>query len=414
MKVCVIGVGYIGLPTGSILAENGFNVVGVDIDGDYLDSLRHKKFKSNEMGLIELINKNMDIGSLRFSISIEKADVFILCTPTPLKADKTVDLSYLLDGLESIVPFLEKDNLVIIESTVPPGTTNNIIKPLIESQGHIVGDDIFLAYCPERVIPNDILVELLYNTRLIGGSTKKCQERAMSFYKHFAKGEIITEFADLVELVKIIENSYRDTNIAFANELALLCNKLDLDVYKAIELANKHPRVKILNPGIGVGGHCLPVDSYFISNNHSDFTKIIKLSRQINDNMSNAVSEKIINLLDNIENPIVAIWGLAYKGNSNDIRNSPAKKIFNTLKEMYLEIRVFEPLVYDDDINVGINSLVDASILIVLVDHKEFIEFDYNKYIPLMKNKLIFDGANVVDRKTIDNDIKIIKLFKEV
>lgn len=413
MKVCILGVGYIGLPTAGILADKGFNVVGVDVNEEYLNKLINREFRTNERNLIELINKNLDSSSLRFSNKAVKADVFIICTPTPLKDDKSVDLSYLLSALNSILDLIERDNLIIIESTIPPGTTNNIIKPLLEGQGLKVGVDIFLAYCPERVMPTNIIYELTNNSRVIGGSTKKCEDKTKSFYQSFVKGEIITENVDIVELIKIIENSYRDVNIAFANELSLLCSKLNLDVYKVIELANKHPRVNILNPGIGVGGHCLPVDSYFISTVHSDYTKIISISREINDNMPKIITEKIIKILNNFDNPVVALWGLAYKGNSNDIRNSPAVEILNLLRNKNTVVRVFDPVVYNQDMNFGVETLKDANLLMILVNHNEFVEFNYNKYISLMKTKIIFDGVNLIDKSTLDDGIKIIKLFKE-
>lgn len=414
MKVCVLGVGYIGLPTAGILANNGFNVVGVDVNKEYLNKLINREFITNEKDLVELINKNLDSNNLHFSNEAVKADVFIICTPTPLKDDKSADLSHLLSALNSILDLVEKDNLIIIESTIPPGTTNNIVKPLLEGQGLKVGDDIFLAYCPERVMPNNIVYELISNSRVIGGSTKKCQDKAKSFYQSFVKGEIITENVDIVELIKLIENSYRDINIAFANELALLCSKLNLDVYKVIELANKHPRVNILKPGIGVGGHCLPVDSYFISTDYSDYTKIITLSRKINDNMPKIITEKVIEILNCYDNPVVALWGLAYKGNSNDIRNSPSTEIFNYLRNENIEVRIFDPVVYNHDLNFGIETLKDANLLMILVNHNEFVEFNYNKYISLMKTKIIFDGVNLIDKSTLDDGIKIIKLFKEV
>lgn len=413
MKVCVLGVGYIGLPTAAILADNGHDVVGVDINEKYLNTLINREFKTKEKDLIILINKNLDNNKLQFSNRVKNADIFIICTPTPLKDNKTADLTYLLAAVNSILALLEKNNLIIIESTIPSGTTKNIIQPLIEGQGLKIGEDVFLAYCPERVMPNNIVFELTNNSRIIGGSTKKCEDKTKSFYQSFVKGEIITENIDIVELVKVIENSFRDVNIAFANELALLCSKLNLDVYKAIELANKHPRVNILNPGIGVGGHCLPIDSYFVSTIHSEFSRMISLSREINDSMPTIIIEKLIEILKDIDSPIVALWGLSYKGNSNDIRNSPSIEILNILKDKNIEVRVFDPVVYNHCLSYGIDTLRDAHLLMILVNHDEFIEFNYNKYISLMETEIIFDGINLFNKKTLDKNIRLIKLLKE-
>lgn len=410
MKINIIGVGYIGLPTAAILASSGFKVLGVDINKDYIDSLNNKSFHTKEKNLINLIHEGMDKENLKFNALVDKADVFIICTPTPLKEDKTPDLSFLLKGIESILPFIEKGNLIIIESTIPPGTINNVIKPIVENLGFTIGLDMFLAYCPERVIPNNIIYELINNPRVIGGTTERCSEKAEEIYKSFVKGQIYTDIPEVIELVKLVENSYRDVNISFSNEIALISNRLEIDPYRVIELANKHPRVNILKPGIGVGGHCLPIDSYFIIDKFEDETKMISMARIVNDSMPLIIFEKIKSLLKDCENPTIAVWGASYKGNSDDIRNSPAMDIINLLKSQNYNVKVWDPRVTSYKKVQPLSSLEKADLLLILVDHEEIIQFNYNDVLDLMKKPIIFDGINIIDSTKLSKEILLYKL----
>lgn len=413
MKVCVVGVGYIGLPTAALLASHGHKVVGVDINIDYIIELNNRSFYTEEKDLLALISMGMDNKSLSFKESPENADVFIICTPTPLKDDNTPDLSSLINALENVLKYAINNNIIIIESTIPPSTINKVVKPLIESYGFVVGLDIYLAYCPERVLPNNIVYELINNPRIIGGCTEICAEKAEMFYKTFVKGEIYQDNVEIVEMVKLVENSSRDVNIAFSNELAILCSDLGIDPFRVIELANKHPRVNILMPGIGVGGHCLPVDGYFLINNNPSLTTLISLSRAINNNMPSFIGRVILNILEEFTNPCISLWGVSYKGDSSDIRNSPAMEILNILLANNINVKVYDPVVYKHDLNHAIDTLRGSNLLLILVNHNNFYDFDYNKYIPLMKNQILFDCSQVTSNISLDKNIKIFKLFIE-
>lgn len=409
MKVSVIGVGFIGLPTAAILANNGFNVVGIDVKVDYIEKLKNRTFTSEEKGLMDLINRAMDNENLCFSTEVQKSDVFILCTPTPVKEDKEADLTFLLQGINGIIPLIEKNNIIIVESTIPPGTINNIVKPLMDKAGYIIGKDIFLAYCPERVIPNNIIYELINTPRIIGGFTKECGDRVKEIYKSFVKSEIYITTPEIVEMVKLIENAYRDVNIAFSNEVAMICSELMIDPYEVITLANKHPRVHALRPGIGVGGHCLPIDSHFLINRFQSNTKLMSAAREINNNMPKIIFSKINNLLQEINMPSITIWGITYKKNTNDIRNSPSLELLNLLKLKYYDIKVWDPKVCNKYISQK-TSLTGSDLLLILVDHDEIVEFNYNDVLHLMRSPVIFDGVNIIDSKLLNENILLYKL----
>lgn len=411
MKVCVIGIGYIGLPTACIMCDKGFDVVGVDINSSYIDRINRNKFKSKEKDLVEMIKKSLEDKKLTLKSKPEKADVFVICTPTPLDNQNNPDLSYLIDALYSIVPYLTKQNIVIIESTVPPKTTDDIIKPIIESYGFEVGVDIFLAHCPERVIPGNIIYELIYNNRIIGGCSKKCGEIVAEFYKFFVKGEITISSSEVAEMVKLVENSYRDVNIAFSNEITTICNDLCIDPYQVISLSNKHPRVNLLTPGIGVGGHCLPVDPHFIINKAPNCSKLVQVARSINDNVPQHLVSKFKKILMCTDNPKIGVWGLTYKSNSDDIRNSPAMEIVNLLKKENYTVYIYDPLV--DDFSSPKNkyeSSQDVDLLLILVDHDEFKEENYSRVIKSMKSPIIFDTANIIDKSKISDDVSLYNL----
>ncbi len=406
MKICVIGIGYIGLPTACILSSKGFNVVAIDINEKYLKDLKEYKFKSKEKDLVQLFKQSLESQNFSLKTYPEKADAFIVCTPTPLDDNNNPDLSYLVQGVNSIMPLLDKDNMIIIESTIPPGTINNIIRPIIELSGLKVGLHVFLAYCPERVIPGNIVYEFYNNNRIIGGCTNICGITIAQFYSMFVKGEIFVTKAEVAEMIKLVENSYRDVNIALSNEISIICNELSIDPYEVIRLANKHPRVNLSEPGIGVGGHCLPVDPYFIVANSPNNSKLIQTSRWINDNMPEYVVLKIEKILSSVNNPKIGVWGIAYKANSDDIRNSPAMKIVSLLKEKGYNLSLYDPLVTDmSSDSCKANSYINSNLLLILVDHDEFKVANYSYICALMKEPIIFDATNkCIDKsQSLDN-----------
>ena len=412
MKVCVVGIGYIGLPTACLLASKGFHVLGVDINEDYVYRIKTNSLSIKEKNLKELLGKSLSNKSLILDIRPNRADVYIICTPTPLDKDNNPDLSYLVEGINSILPYLSKGNVVIIESTIPPKTTKEIVKPRIVSLGYEIGKDIYLAYCPERVLPGNILYELVHNNRIIGGCTENCSKKVKSLYKEFVEGEIYTTTAEIAEMVKLVENSYRDVTIALANEILIICNKLKIDPYEVISLANNHPRVNLPDFGIGVGGHCLPIDPYFIINSFPNSSKLLNTARNINNNMPDFIVSKIEKFLGKVKDPKIGVWGVSYKKNSSDIRNSPALDIVNILKDRGYDVKVYDPLI--DGINydkIKYESVEDSNFLILLVNHDEFFEEDYKEITRLMDRPIILDGANIFEKVSLPKNVEYYNLM---
>lgn len=413
MKICVVGIGFIGLPTACLLASKGFHVLGVDINEDYVNKLKTNRLKIEEKNINDLLEKSLNDKSLTLDTKPSRADIFIICTPTPLDENKKPDLSYLIEGINSILPYLNKGNMVIIESTIPLKTTQEIIRPIIEAMGFQVGKDIYLAHCPERVLPGEILYELVHNNRIIGGCTENCSNKVKNFYEKFVKSEIHTTTADIAEMVKLVENSYRDVNIALANELMITCNKLGIDPYDVVSLANKHPRVNLLDFSIGVGGHCLPVDPYFIIDSFPETSKLLATARNINNSMPKYIASKIERFLNQKNNPKIGVWGVSYKKNSSDIRNSPALEIVNILKDKGYCVNIYDPLVnginYD---KIKYESIMDSNFLIILVGHDEFIEEDYEEIASLMDSPIILDGANILEKINIPKNVEHYNLMK--
>ncbi|NLY85864.1 MAG: nucleotide sugar dehydrogenase [Tissierellia bacterium] len=412
MKICVLGIGFIGLPTACLLASVGFHVLGVDINEDYLNKLKSKKIKLKEKNLNELLDKALN-KTLILDTKPNKADIFIICTPTPLDKDNSPDLTYLIEAINSILPYLEKGNIIIIESTIPPKTTREIIKPKIEDLGFKIGRDVYLAYCPERVLPGNILYELIHNNRIIGGCTENCSKMVKSFYEKFVEGEIHTTTAEIAEMVKLVENSYRDVTIAFANEVLKTCNELNINPYEVIFLANKHPRVNLPDFGIGVGGHCLPIDPYFIISSFPKTSKLISTARKINDSMPRFIVSKIEKFLARKDNPKIGIWGLSYKKNTSDIRNSPSLEIVNILQAKGYNVKIYDPLVeginYD---KIKFESVMASNFLIILVDHDEFIKEDFKELLSLMDTPIILDLTNITEKITLPEDVEYYNLMK--
>jgi UDP-N-acetyl-D-mannosaminuronic acid dehydrogenase len=398
MKICIIGQGYIGLPTAALFADNSCEVLGVDINQEVVDDLNKCKLHIEEPGLKEKLNLAIANKNYFASTTHEKSDVFIITVPTPTNTDDlSCDLSYVISACESIVPYLEKENIVIIESTIAPMSTNNIIKPIFEKAGFTIGKDLYLAHCPERVIPGNIMEELINNDRIIGGITPECSDKAAEVYKTFVKGKIMKTEAKTAEMSKCMENTFRDVNIALANELTKICSKIGINVLDVIELANKHPRVNIHSPGPGVGGHCLAIDPYFIYSQAPEEAKMIKLARDINNSMPQFVVEKTKKILEGVKNPKIAILGVAYKGNTGDIRESPGLKVYELLRNKDFEIVIHDPHVNDKNYYSFEEAIENADICLVLSDHDEFKDLDFDFINKKMRNSMIFDTKNIIE-----------------
>lgn len=399
-KVCVIGLGYIGLPTAAIFASRKIKVIGVDINQNIVDIINKGKIHIVEPGLDILVHMVVNDGYLKATTLPEEADAFIIAVPTPFKGDNhEPNLDYIEMASKAIAKVLKKGNLVILESTSPVGTTEQMAKWLAEERSdlsfpHQCGEvsDIKIAHCPERVLPGQVIRELVENDRIIGGMTQKCAEYAIRLYKIFVQGECIMTNARTAEMTKLTENSFRDLNIAFANELSILCDKLDINVWELIKLANRHPRVNILQPGCGVGGHCIAVDPWFIVHQNPDEAKIIKTAREVNDNKPNFVVQKIKKKIKDILGPKIACLGLAFKPDIDDLRESPALDIVIKLaSENASQILVVEPnikqlpLKLQNKRNIKLvclsQALDEADVVAVLVRHKEFIEVQSDKVV---------------------------------
>lgn len=371
--------GYIGLPLAVFLAKAGYHVLGVDVDKLKVSKLKNREPIINEYGFNNYFISAIESGNLVFQIKPEMSDIFIIAVQTPFDfTKKKADLSFVINALESIIPLILKSNLIILESTVPPFTTRNL-KKIIEVKTELqVPEDIFLAYCPERAYPSNLIYEFLHNDRIIGGISPKSAEKAKILYKSFIKGRISLTDDVTAEVVKLVENSYRDVNIAYANEIRLICDYLQINPYDVIELANYHPRVQILDPGIGVGGHCIPIDPWFLWETSPSKSRLIELSRRINDEIPNYIVEKILKIIpSSVSNPKVIIIGKTFKPNVADIRESPAIKIINTLSLKRKDIRLIAVDPYVDELEItNIKYIVNsADLLIILVPHKLVLEY---------------------------------------
>ena len=415
MIISVIGLGYIGLPTAAILASTKVSVIGVDVNEKVVDTINKGEIHIIEPELDALVHSAVQNGNLRATSKPEKSDVFMLAVPTPFKAKYKPDLSYIESACIAIAPVLEKGNLVILESTSPVGTTEKMIDWLSSIRSDLsfpefgsdkFSADISIAHCPERVLPGNIVRELRENDRIIGGVTSHCAERASNLYKLFVDAECLITDCRTAELSKLVENSFRDVNIAFANELSLICDKLDINVWELIKLANHHPRVNILKPGPGVGGHCIAVDPWFIVDSAKDETKLIRTARLINDSKPSFILDKvnqvILEMGVKISEISITCLGLSFKPNIDDLRQSPALEIAKkislmSLKKLYLvEPNIFSmPNCFEDDNDIELVNLefaVNSSdIVILLVDHNEFNQINLD----LLSDKYVIDTRGI-------------------
>lgn len=398
MKLTTIGLGYIGLPTSIMFAKYGVDVTGVDINQKAVDSLNNGKIHIEEPGLQEAYEEVLESGNFRATTTPVAADCFIIAVPTPNNADqfKSCDISLVMTAVETILPLVEKGNTIIVESTIAPRTMDDFVKPLVESKGLVVGEDVYLVHCPERVLPGQIMHELVHNNRIIGGVTKACVEAGKKVYGTFVQGEMIETDAKTAEMSKLMENTYRDVNIALANELAKICNHLEINTLDVIQMANKHPRVNLHQPGPGVGGHCLAVDPYFIIAKDPINSDIIQVGRKINNQMPHYVVNQTKELLKNAGGSKVTVFGLTYKGDVDDIRESPAFEIYEMLKDENIEVVAYDPHVEIDFVEKDIQKAVkDSSLVLILSDHSEFKELN-DADLKGMKDAIIFDTKNVV------------------
>lgn len=398
MKACFMGLGYIGLPTAIIAAGNGIDVVGVDINPQVVDMTNKGQIHIVEPGLQELCQQVVVSGHLKASVKPEVSDVYLIVVPTPFKGNHEPDISYVETATRSVIPLLKENDLFIIESTSPVGTTNKMTELIFTLRPELKGK-IYIAYCPERVLPGNVIYELVHNDRVIGGIDPASTEKAIEFYSRFVKGTLHKTNAKTAEMCKLTENSSRDVQIAFANELSLICDKAGINVWELVELANKHPRVNILQPGAGVGGHCIAVDPYFITAEFPYESQLIAKAREINNYKAFWCAEKIENAMLRFElkhhrKPIVAMMGLAFKPNIDDLRESPAKYITTKVMQGHnnTDILVVEP-------NVEVHKvfkLTDykeayekADIVALMVAHKQF------KELPYREDKVILDFCGI-------------------
>src|SRR5215216_6131582 len=372
-KICVLGLGYIGLPTASTFATYGLRVVGVDINQHVIGTLENGNIHIHEPGLRTIVESALRSGNLTVSLQPEEADAFLIAVPTPFYEDqygeydgrkfRLADMRAVASATESILPCLRKGNLVVLESTSPPRTTIDLITPILEWSGLKAGTDFHLCYSPERVLPGQILRELIENARVVGGVTPESAKAGHDLYSIFVKGEIIETDATTAEMVKLMENTTRDINIAIANEFARLAEKFGIDVWEAISLANRHPRINILSPGPGVGGHCIGVDPWFFVESAPELTPLIYHARQVNDAQPHFVVEKVKQALGDLKGKQIAALGLAYKPNVDDLRESPATEIIRLLQKEGASVKAWEPFKPDAHIpGIDIATSFDSAI----------------------------------------------------
>jgi UDP-N-acetyl-D-mannosaminuronic acid dehydrogenase len=414
-KICVLGLGYIGLPTASTFATHGLKVVGVDINPHVIETLQSGDIHIHEPGLRSVVEAALSSGNLTVSFEPEEADAFLIAVPTPFYEDRQgeyegrkyrlADMRAVTSATEAILPYLRKGNLVILESTSPPRTTVDLVEPILERSGLRAGEDFYLCYSPERVLPGQILRELIENARVVGGITPESTEAGCALYATFVKGEIIGTDATTAEMVKLMENTSRDVNIAIANEFARLAEKFGVDVWEAIRLANRHPRINILQPGPGVGGHCISVDPWFFVEMAPELTPLIYHARQVNDGQPHFVLEKVKQALGSLQGKKIAAFGLAYKPDVDDLRESPAMEVVHLLQKEGAQVKAWEPFKPDTNLPgismaTSLDSAVqDADVLLLLVRHTEFIKLDPSNIFSKSPARVAVDCVNGWDQE---------------
>ena len=406
-KINVIGLGYIGLPTALAFASNGFEVVGVDYNKELVNTLNNGEVTFEENGLKELFDSARK-QNIKFTTQYETNDFYIVAVPTPYdKFSKKIDAKYVISAVKEVLKVCEKGTILVIESTVSPGTIDKLIKPVVEEMGFVLGEDIHLAHAPERIIPGNMIYELSHNSRTIGADEKTIGEEIASVYEKITSGDIVVTDIKSAEMTKVIENTYRAVNIAFANELAKICHQDGMDVYEIIRICNMHPRVNILNPGPGVGGHCISVDPWFLVGDYPSLTKVIWESMKVNDSMPEYVLNRIYEIMN--ENNMtdikrVGLYGLTYKENVDDYRESPTLQLLDAQKRHLAEpLKVYDPYIKEDivenqyhDFNKFLN---DVDLVVIMVKHDEIKE-----KMECLENKIVLDTQNICS-KSIANKL---------
>ena len=400
--VNVIGLGYIGLPTALMMASHGVEVVGTDYNKDLVDTLNHGQVTFKEDGLVELFNDAVKAG-IKFSNEYQSTDTYIISVPTPYdEFSKKIDAKYVISALKTVMKVCKKGAIVVIESTVSPGTIDKFVRPVITENGFEIGKDIHLVHAPERIIPGNMVYELLNNNRTIGADSKEIGEKVKEYYASFCKGQIVVTDIKTAEMTKVVENTFRAVNIALANELAKICRHDDMDVYEIIKICNMHPRVNILTPGPGVGGHCIKVDPWFLVGDYPALTNVINQSMQVNDSMPEFVLERIYAIMK--EKGItdigrVGLYGLTYKENVDDVRESPTLQLLSCqARHLGEPLKVYDPLIEQDIVKNQYHDfdkfLSDVDLVVIMVGHNQIKE-----NLDKLKDKIVFDTRKVCDLK---------------
>lgn len=399
-RLNIIGLGYIGLPTGLMFAANGVEVVGTDLNSKLVNTLNEGKLTFEEDGLEEVFQKALANG-ITFQENYEKTNRYIITVPTPYMADsKKIDAKYVIAATTQVLEVCEPNTILVIESTISPGTIDRFIRPIIEEKGFELGKDIHLVHAPERIIPGKMVYELEHNSRTIGADSKEVGEEVKSWYESFCKNEIVVTDIKTAEMSKVVENTFRDINIAFANELAKMCDREGMDVYELIRIANKHPRVNILTPGPGVGGHCISVDPWFLVGDYPDIVNVVLGAREVNDEMPQYVFDKMHKIMKKHgikEYSKVGLYGLTYKENVDDMRESPTLQLLSIFEKYNIDnVKIYDPFIKEKKFEnqvMGLEEfLKDTEMVVVLVNHSEIVEQQN-----LLADKIVYDTRNVIN-----------------
>lgn len=398
-KLNIIGLGYIGLPTSLMFAANGLEVVGSDLNKKLVDTLNEGRLTFEEEGLEDIFNLALAKG-VEFKTEYEKTNRYIITVPTPYMAvSKQIDPTYVIAAIKQVLQVCEKDTILVVESTISPGTIDKFIRPIIEENGFKLGEDIHLVHAPERIIPGKMIYELKNNSRTIGADSREVGEEVKSWYESFCKNEIVVTDIKTAEMSKVVENTFRDINIAFANELAKMCDREGMDVYELIRIANKHPRVNILSPGPGVGGHCISVDPWFLVGDYPDIVNVVLGAREVNDGMPQYVFDKIHKIMkkNNIKDySKVGLYGLTYKENVDDMRESPTLQLLDIFEKYNIDkVKVYDPFIkekkYENQMMDIHTFLKGIELVVVLVSHDEIKNNE-----GLLSKKVIYDTRNII------------------